>query len=89
MNPEKSEGWKRKRKARDKANLRLVKNKHWIAPSMFALVGAGFLVGGSLALGITEDFQHRIIIALSSALMFLFIGAHRVIYDLSTSTEEQ
>jgi hypothetical protein len=86
MKEQKAEGWQRKRKARDKANLRLLKNKAWIVPSMLALVGAGFLVGGTSSSFVTDDWLSRLTIGLVAGVVFLIVGAHRVINQLSTST---
>lgn len=44
MKPDKAEGFARKRKARDKANMRWMKNRH----GFFLAVAMGALVGGTV-----------------------------------------
>jgi hypothetical protein len=46
----KIEGWNTKRKARDKANHRLVKNKHLIVPGLLGAALIGALCGGTIAM---------------------------------------
>jgi hypothetical protein len=46
----KEEGFARKRKARDKANHRLIKNQHWIAPTVIGICLIGSVAGGTVAL---------------------------------------
>jgi hypothetical protein len=89
MNPEKAEGWQKKRKARDKANLRLLKNKGLIVPSMLLLVGVGFLVGATFASFITDNMKDRATIGLIAGIVFQIVGAHRIMKDLSTVTGDE
>jgi hypothetical protein len=49
----KEEGFARKRKLRDKANLRFLKQKHFILPGIWGAMFIGFLMGGSIALTIS------------------------------------
>lgn len=48
----KEAGFARKRKARDKANLRLLKNKAMIVPGILGAALVGALAGGTIALSI-------------------------------------
>jgi hypothetical protein len=49
----KQDGFSRKRKARDKANLRFIKQKHWILPGILGSLFLGMIFGGTVGLTIS------------------------------------
>lgn len=77
----KEEGFIRKRKARDKANLRFLKNRHWILPGLSGSMFCGMLFGASVALSFGAEY------ILFGALMGTWAGftalASYVMKDLS------
>jgi membrane protein YdbS with pleckstrin-like domain len=77
----KIEGWNAKRKARDKSNHRLVKNKHLIVPTMIAVMLLGALIAGTVTMTIAPQF---IIFALPLGAAVAFaVGAHLAIRELT------
>lgn len=77
----KDAGWDAKRRARDKAHKRFIKNKHFILPGMFGLILIGSLIGGTVTL--TYGGRAMIDGALIGALALTMIGMGSILRDLA------
>lgn len=76
----KPEAFAHKRKVRDKANLRWIKNRHLVVPAFGALLLMGGLIGGNLAMRVNPDLTGTGVLA--GMVLGFAVGAPLVVRSL-------